>query len=729
MKHKHIKYFFTLTLLSFLLCGTDSRPVPYGADAVKPVTVRSLTNPVGIAAIFDEDNNTFWESAALLPHGWVGVPSANLWLDGQRFLVENQNKYAAAFDGNADTAADIKDDEFLLNIPKNATAIGFKFGSKATVILEILQNGKVTQTQTFQAADSYKFHTLTLPAGNNLQVKINSVNSFQIFEIACRPAELRERVLLDFDRVSPLQYLQLSDNRATDAVQNLRIYVQKNKYEKEEVVYENIREDLIKFDAEKQAAFVILEYTLAEKDWQKVRINEVTAYDRSGLYGKRKTAQKSKMPLKDLLGVNGYWSFGYDRYSKFIPPGEGPDLYAPLVSHFRTYHDMTWDVKDPDDPIDFTKMKISGTPAMEWLDWDKEYADWQATGVKIQASLQFFRFAPEAWSRAEQSAYNYAYAYARHFGPTQGNGLISTIEVGNEPWKYDAATYRKIITGMVRGAKDGDPAIEVFPCALQAAEPKFEQTAEFKNYVDARIPREIYPLLDGMNIHYYSYDNHNVYKQKTLPPESSASTWREITAAINWRDRHLPGKKIYLSEWGFESAGGGEDCTHRQCIPEAEAAAFAVRGALQAHRLGLDRATWYYYANETGKSRLYARAGLTASADAGFQKKQTYYAFAAMVEELGDLHFVKVYRESDAVWGYYYGDKNGKISHLILWRPTRLNAPTVTVDLGQHFNFKNAKRFVFEAEKTSETVELIRMEKGYRVEVGAVPVVLEVERF
>ena len=726
MKHKHTKLFCTAAILSFLLCATDSDPKKYGALGHKPKTVRSLTNSENTFAIFDGNEETFWESEALLPIGWLAYPSANAWLHNAHLLKEENVKNAAnIFDGNPDTAADITDGKITLHNPPAGEVIALKFGTRESLKVEIVGLKNENSSKVFTASDNYSLHTIAVPKSGMAQVKITSEKPFQLFVAACRPAQIQERVLLDFGKSIPLKYLELSDNRTHPAIEKLRIFTQKNKYDKQEIQYENIKENLLRFAEERQAVSVLLEYTFAGADWQKIRINEVTAYDRDGLYGKKQVAQKSKMPLKDLLGVNGYWSFGYDRYSKFIPPGEGPDLYAPLVSHFRTYHDMTWDLKDPDDPIDFTKMKVSGTPAMEWLDWDKEYADWAETGVKIQASLQFFRFAPEMWDNAEQSAYNYGYAFARHFGPTHGSGKITTIEVGNEPWKYDAATYRKIITGMVRGAKEGDPVIEIFPCALQAADPRTEQTKEFKNYVDARIPSEIYPLLDGMNIHYYSYDNHNVYKQKTLPPESPASTWREITAAINWRDMHLPGKKIYLSEWGFETGGGGEDCTHRQCIPAAEAAAYTVRGALQAHRLGLDRATWYYYANETGKSRLYARAGLTSSAEAGFQKKQTYYAFVTMIKELGDLHFIKVYRESDRFWGYYYGDKNGKISHLILWRPTRLKAAEVTVALGEHLQPKKAAKMVFSKGRTRADIELQRTDKGFSVQVGAVPVILE----
>ena len=329
------------------------------------------------------------------------------------------------------------------------------------------------------------------------------------------------------------------------------------------------------------------------------------------------------------------------------------------------------------------------------------------------------------WNKPYQSAYNYAYAFARHFGVTHGNGTVCSIEIGNEPWKYDAAIYQKILAGMAKGAKDGDPKMEVFPCALQAADPTVEEKDGFKNYINARITPDVLPLLDGINIHHYSYNSHNTYTQKALQPESSSSVFWEILDAIKWRNAHLPGKKIFLSEWGWDSPGGGEDCTHNQCVREDDAASFLIRGALIAHRLGIDRATWFYYGNETGESRLYARSGLTSSIEKGFEKKKTYYAIDHLVKVLGDKHFTKVYKEQNDYWAYYYGDKNGKASHLILWRPVINDDKKIKVRLHAPVTVKSAAVFSFDEGESLREIEFKRGENGTEIMVGSVPVVVE----
>ena len=49
-------------------------------------------------------------------------------------------------------------------------------------------------------------------------------------------------------------------------------------------------------------------------------------------------------------------------------------------------------------------------------------------------------------------------AFAKYFGPSSGHGLISSIEVGNEPAKYTEAQYRTAFENMARGVRSGDPA-------------------------------------------------------------------------------------------------------------------------------------------------------------------------------------------------------------------------------------------------------------------------------
>ena len=154
--------------------------------------------------------------------------------------------------------------------------------------------------------------------------------------------------------------------------------------------------------------------------------------------------------------------------------GWGPRRYNKFASHGRNYHNWHWDVTDPDTPPHFEEMSLGrGTEAQWWLDWDWEYGGWQAAGLEVQVSLQFIssQFSRESFDAPYESAYNYGFAFASHFGPTRGTGDVDSIEVGNEPWMSghgypDPAFYRDILLGMARGVKDADPAMKVFPATF-----------------------------------------------------------------------------------------------------------------------------------------------------------------------------------------------------------------------------------------------------------------------
>ncbi|MBK9014986.1 MAG: hypothetical protein IPM82_13435 [Saprospiraceae bacterium] len=140
----------------------------------------------------------------------------------------------------------------------------------------------------------------------------------------------------------------------------------------------------------------------------------------------------------------------------------------------------------------------------------------------------------------------------------------------------------EILLGMAEGAEAGDPTVEVFPCALQAVDPLAEKHGQWKNYIGDRITPQSASLLDGINIHCYSYTSDKNGKRRAVQPEHPGSSFWEMLNAIRWRNQNMPGKKIYLSEWGWDSDGAGEDCTHDECV--SEAGCRQLRRAWNTHR-------------------------------------------------------------------------------------------------------------------------------------------------
>jgi len=414
--------------------------------------------------------------------------------------------------------------------------------------------------------------------------------------------------------------------------------------------------------------YIRVNYTLNFTNYAKAQLWEVSAMDKTYPYGPLPTAAQSTASLNDMIGINAFWGWNYNRYTDQLQPGEGPEMYDPVANYARDYHNMNWDLDDPDDDISFTDMATSGTPANSWLNWDREYQAWIDKGLPVQASLQFVHFEDSLWDSPYSSAYKYGFAFGRYFGPTYGNGKVSIVEVGNEPWQYDSALYRTLLRGMARGLRDADSNLVILPCALQADDPLAEGTSYAKNYIGARITSLEADLIDGLNLHMYSFYKGSDGVRRAVHPEHLGSKMRGIHNAIRWRDENMPGKPIYVTEWGWDHDGGGQDCIHNECVTEQEASDYVTRAMFIMQRMGIERATYFFHCNLWGNT-LFTRSGLTGGKEVNFIKKKSFYAMQALLAQIGDKHFLSIVQEDDDAWMYLLGDENGTPTHLVAWRP------------------------------------------------------------
>jgi hypothetical protein len=290
--------------------------------------------------------------------------------------------------------------------------------------------------------------------------------------------------------------------------------------------------------------------------------------------------------------------------------------------------------------------------------------------LQVEASIQFTNrdFPVSVWDNPNLAGYNYGFAFAQHFGSTYGNGQVRAVEVGNEPWDYPASFYRTVLGGMAAGVKAGDPTMKVMPGAMQAIKPE-AVNASGGNYIGARLTPVEAANIDILNTHAYSYSYAPDGKRIAVMPENPASTMNEVRNFLRFRDVNLPTMPVYFTEWGWDSAGAGESCNASECVSERAQALYGVRGALILSRLGLDRLTWFFYANDKKCDTLYCRSGVTSSFNTGFKPKQSFRAFQSLLNTLGTRYFLSVLREDSTAYVYVLGDKNGKATHLVAWRP------------------------------------------------------------
>ncbi|KAL8579051.1 hypothetical protein ACOMHN_035990 [Nucella lapillus] len=425
--------------------------------------------------------------------------------------------------------------------------------------------------------------------------------------------------------------------------------------------------------------YVGVEHRHEESNYDKVYVWEVDAYPDGGLHGAPPPPLPHPLSLRQMLGVNAIWGWGWGRASDHLPPGQGAELYAPVASYARNYHNLNWDIRDPDTAPDYDRMaRGQGTNAQWWLNWDTEYSQWLSANVSVHVSVQFLaRTLPvSVWDHPYNASRQYGYNFARHFGASHGTGMVRSVEVGNEPWDYPALFYTTVLDGMASGFKAADPQMVVMPGAFQAHDP-----SSTGNYIGTRVTQQVANNIDVINSHHYSWRRHSDGSRRATYPEDPAGSFREVQAVIRWRDTNTPSKPLWVTEWGWDSPGGGQQCSKfPECTTEAAASAYAARGLLLLARLGVARAAWFFYGNlDYCDSHVFCRSGLTSSKSAHFVKKGPYYTLQHLLHLIGNSHFLDVVREDEDAYVYEFGILHPDFSlpiptHIVAWRPVDAEA-------------------------------------------------------
>lgn len=480
----------------------------------------------------------------------------------------------------------------------------------------------------------------------------------------------------------------------------------------------------------KRARYVGIRHDVKSGDWKKVYVWEISAYDQHGRWGRSPVAVPQSSTLRETLGVNGIWGWQTNKYSDLIFPPTGPRVYSKICSHARNYHNLLWDVKDPDNTPDYTSMADGkGTEAHWWLNWDREYQAWNDAGFDVHATIQFLNKTVDTstnkWNNPFQAGYNYGKAFAEHFGPSPGNGLIKVMEVGNEPWDYPPAFYQTVLQGFVNGSKAGNPNLLVTSGAFQAHDPK-----ALGNYFGNHVPSTVAPMLDIVNSHHYSFLSRPDGVRIAVHPEHPESAFNEVRNVLRWRDANMPGKPVWVTEWGWDSHGVNESCANTECVSEAAAALYGVRGLLILTRSGVERATWYFFANTATCNTLFCRSGLTGSKNVNFAKKKVFYSLQALLHHAGSTSFLGTIQEDRDAYIYVLGNNNDP-THIVAWRPVLAeDNGSVPVTFNLPTNKKPAAAWYINGESETGDVAPIPAREGdgkYSMNISTIPTLVSLE--
>ncbi|XP_060572705.1 uncharacterized protein LOC132730739 [Ruditapes philippinarum] len=651
--------------------------------------------------VIDSNDNTNWVSAHCLPSGYLNRNDVNIIFGACKTGAclssgNSGNGLGDATDGNPYTAA---------HVQKNGSSAFLSVDLVNSQVLQIISVGGVFPSpthlyvyettkfgfqkhllKTYTSTDNYK--NINIPGTNFTVNKLELVSDsgFTVKDIgAIGENGCTEHITVDLGHERRVGTIRTRHWAGSNAAIKLVLKTSTNGHIWNMVadLDPNAVHAVTSRFRPADIRYITLEYKVHMVNYKKVYCFEVDAWDENGIWGPEIAAKPQVNTFREMLGVNGIWGWGTKSYSDKLGPNEGPLLYSEVASHARNYHNLVWDVTDPDLDPEYDAMAAGhGTQAMWWLNWDTEYRAWNAANLTVDISIQFTnKTVPESkWNTPEQSAFHYGQQVAKHFGSVHGNGLVQAVEVGNEPWDYNAAFYASVLKGMASGLKSMDNKLIVIPGTFQAEDKDHENT-----YIGTRVLPEVADNIDVINCHTYSFINDDAGIRKGTYPENKLSTFNNIRPITRWRDTNTPNKPIWVTEWGWDSYGVGEQCRGTECVSERAQAVYAVRGLLLLARSNIEKATWYFYAN-TDCDTLFCRSGLTSSHNNNFQKKAVFYTFQKFLQYVGNTYFLGVIQENDNGFVYALSDRphacleNASVSdllqhasHVIGWLPVDIS--------------------------------------------------------
>lgn len=633
------------------------------------IEVSSGTNK---AAIVDGNLQSYWESTSPLPENYIKNNKLNVFLNHDKYIIKsNINNIVNAFDGIVSTNAKIIDGKFDIRFkkPEQLYLLSVKINTADTVWIIVSTLNKTLKFSYVQS-ENYSLASFELPRDSDVKsISLKCRTQFEIYEIAGLSSIPTEDVIFDMGKVKPIGWIS-SRHYNGDGVVSISVLISDNKVDWVKIASLNPLSTayvphIIK--PEVRARYIKVKFVLIPRLYQKAKLLEFDVYDSYGPYGKPQKAQMAKNTYAQSFGIVAIWGWGYDVYSDRLSNKQGPGLYIKVAKLARNYHSLDWDIKKPGDNPGYAEMKLGkGTMASAWLNWDREYSVWKAVGYNIDACIMFNNqyFNDTLWHNTKKEAMYYGKQFALHF--SKNTSLITMVEVGNEPWEYSKKVYRNILAGMSKGLSQNADRLTILPCATQA----YSTSSDLDNYISNFLDLSNTRFISGLNTHIYSYTFNDNGNRIAVNPEDIRSEVWSISNLQRFSAANLRNMPIYVTEFGYDSDGGGDDCTHDVCISEFEQAIYGTRMTLILYRLGVSEFYWYYYADVDYKSFMHNRSGLTSSYSKGMHKKMLFHSFELLQELLGSFYFHNIIMENDEAYVYAFSDSLEHVRRVVAWLPT-----------------------------------------------------------
>jgi hypothetical protein len=335
-----------------------------------------------------------------------------------------------------------------------------------------------------------------------------------------------------------------------------------------------------------------------------------------------------------------------------------PDLYAPVCRRLRDYHPMRWDVDENPAKATVFPMAANG------VDWGSLYGSWTKAGFDVDACVLFDDLSADKWKDPAREARAYGEAFARTLGPSAKTPLVTSVEIGNEPSKYTEAQYRAIFEAMARGLRAGGPKLKIATCAVMTG-----KTDQWSKPMSAVAGLE--DLYDVLNVHSYAFKELWPTWRRSFPEDPSIRFLKSIDDVLKWRDMSAPGKEVWLTEFGYDSASKPPPADGPWAkwvgVTDERQARYIVRSFLTLSATDLDRAYLYFF-NDQDEPQLHAASGLTRN----FKPKPSFFAMAHLYKTLGNYRFTRalVRKDGDLYCFEYKHNQKPDERVYVAWSPT-----------------------------------------------------------
>lgn len=402
--------------------------------------------------------------------------------------------------------------------------------------------------------------------------------------------------------------------------------------------------------------------------------------------------------MRDFIGLNGHTV-------QFKP-----DLYQPIGRLVRDYHPVAWDLGGETShpaPFPFAKNKV---------DWSRVYGSWRDKGWTTNACLMFESIPIGDWKDLEKDARDYGAAFAREFGPAGKRALVESVEIGNEPGKWSDADYTRVFKAMAAGIRSADPKMRIATCNLTTG-----PSGDYEKSVSCIAGNP--DLVDVLTIHSYAQLTGWPTWKRSHPEDPALPRYlKDISDLCEWRDKHMPGKPVWITEFGYDSTTRPQersgDFAKWEGVTDTRQAQWLVRSLLVFSAMPVERAYIYFF-NDEDKASLHASSGLTRH----FKPKPSFHAVAHARRVLGDFRFSRIAaNEPGKLRVHEYRGGNQRI--WAAWSPAGDDSPRVVKLTGTPGRLVSSSRMPL-AEGAAGDAGARQTETGaVEVEIGGSPVYL-----